>query len=692
MRFLDLEPREGRPTPDAATPLGEFAARGVLPAGGRWTVITIALGIGLAALTAVLTADRPGPVLAVTAVTAVVLVVLLFRPAWFARWAEVTAIVSSLAVCLLTDGAESPYRLFLVFPFAWAAMTRTPRGIAVVWMLGAATRFVLVWTLGGDATVVALGLATLEVALWSTVGLGVWGLRAAVGRVIEDLGRSEIVHRALVEGHSSGVYVLDEEFRIAEVNDALLRLLGWEEQDALGRSVLSFVPEELHEDAIRFASHAMRGRPMPYESVAVAADGERIPMLVTHALIEIDGEAMGLYGILQDLRGIREERDARQSIQARFEQMAESSSEGMFVVRLSGKGLDVDVDYVNASLAAMLGLTVTTMVDDVDTALAGLSGPDRVLLVRHLRAGEVGRHLELQYRRPDGAARWLEIRTSRHEVPGVPAAEGRSEALGRQGIVRDVTRLHEEREALAAALAQERRAAEELRRTQQMQATFLQSLSHEIRTPLTAISGLLTTLRARADRLEPDTSRHLLARAEANADRLASLLVDLLDVERLAVGAPGVVAIEGADLAAAVSKAVDGRPTLAWRVVTALEPGIRVGPDPSTLGRIVGALLDNATQHAGSASIRVDVVRDATHGVLRVEDDGPGLSEELLASAFEPFAQGEHAHASASPGTGIGLALVRRLVEAGGGSVRAVNLPGGGACFEVRLPCLHDAP
>ena len=102
--------------------------------------------------------------------------------------------------------------------------------------------------------------------------------------------------------------------------------------------------------------------------------------------------------------------------------------------------------------------------------------------------------------------------------------------------------------------------------------------------------------------------------------------------------------------------------------------------------RILENLLANAVRHTSEEAsiwVRVDTVEAGA--VIAVEDDGPGVPEELRATVFEPFKQAVH-EAAPSPGLGIGLSLVARFAELHHGSAWVQERPGGGACFCVFLP------
>ena len=104
----------------------------------------------------------------------------------------------------------------------------------------------------------------------------------------------------------------------------------------------------------------------------------------------------------------------------------------------------------------------------------------------------------------------------------------------------------------------------------------------------------------------------------------------------------------------------------------------------------------NAVRHTPASSrIWVRLERSDAGMLLSVEDDWPGVPEDLRAAIFEPFRQGDAA-AGHAPGTGVGLSLVARFAELHGGRAWAEDRPGGGAAFRVFLPSppgsVPDAP
>jgi two-component system sensor histidine kinase KdpD len=263
---------------------------------------------------------------------------------------------------------------------------------------------------------------------------------------------------------------------------------------------------------------------------------------------------------------------------------------------------------------------------------------------------------------------------------------GRMVALA--GFCHDITERKNVEDSLRSAFEGERKAAKRLREVDEMKNSLLAAVSHELRTPLTVIIGVSDTLARPEVRLDSDDTRYLLGRLGAHAQRLHRLLMDLLDLDRLNRG-----------ILEARPRPTDLR-ELVERVLEALEipkHPISVELDPTVLfvdaahvERIVENLLVNAAKHTPSGT-RVWVrTEESQSGItLIVEDDGPGVPQELREVVFEPFRQGETP--SHAPGTGIGLSLVARFARLNGGNAWVQGRPGGGSSFRVRFPIRDES-
>ncbi|MCO5165618.1 MAG: response regulator [Planctomycetes bacterium] len=245
----------------------------------------------------------------------------------------------------------------------------------------------------------------------------------------------------------------------------------------------------------------------------------------------------------------------------------------------------------------------------------------------------------------------------------------------------------------AAHLRDEARAAvERQRQAERRRDEFLAMLGHELRNPLAPI---LTALELMERRAEGSASRERTI-IERQARHLARLLDDLLDLSRLERGKLE-LALESVPVAAAVERAVaHARPFLdrgRHALTVDVPPDLRVRADPARLAQALGQLVANAARYTPDVGhVQVRAAREGDRVRIDVEDDGVGLSPDLLQRAFEPFVQGPRALDRPGGGLGIGLAVARSLAALHGGALTAASSgPGGGSLFTVRLPSAEPA-
>jgi two-component system, OmpR family, sensor kinase len=220
--------------------------------------------------------------------------------------------------------------------------------------------------------------------------------------------------------------------------------------------------------------------------------------------------------------------------------------------------------------------------------------------------------------------------------------------------------------------------------TLERQREFVADASHELRTPLTSILANL-------ELLEPDLSgeqKEMAASALRSSRRMRRLVADLLLLARADAGreAPR----RPVDLASVVREAAAEAGALSADHPLALDlpdgQGVVVEGVGDDLHRLAGNLIENALLHTPPGTpVTVSVRRDGDRVVLEVADRGPGVPPAMRERVFERFIRGRGDRAP-SGGAGLGLAIVRAVADAHGGSVSVHDAEGGGARFVVTLP------
>jgi signal transduction histidine kinase/DNA-binding response OmpR family regulator len=262
-------------------------------------------------------------------------------------------------------------------------------------------------------------------------------------------------------------------------------------------------------------------------------------------------------------------------------------------------------------------------------------------------------------------------------------------------------RLQHKETALATRNAELTVALEESRQANRVKSEFISTVSHELRTPLTAINGALGLMAGGAVGEIPPAVGQMVGMAHKNGVRLAHLIDDLLDMEKLMAGKLRLV-MTAQPLMPLVQQAVADNQAYAERHGVRLQlgqrlDGIQVAVDAHRLQQVLANLLSNAAKYspAGTA-VEVGVGNGDGEGTVRVSvrDHGPGVPDAFRQQVFEKFSQADASDTRQKGGTGLGLAISRELIERMGGRIGFDSVPGQGACFHFDLPCsrTEDAP
>jgi two-component system phosphate regulon sensor histidine kinase PhoR len=303
----------------------------------------------------------------------------------------------------------------------------------------------------------------------------------------------------------------------------------------------------------------------------------------------------------------------------------------------------------------------------------GLRVPEVLEAIRRARASGTAQRVEFSERVP--LDRWYEVIVTPISSPGVAA---------NPGLV--LLAFHD---------------LTPLRRVEEMRADFVANASHELRTPLAALSGFIDTLRGSA-REDPAARERFLPIMQAQADRMARLIDDLLSLSRIELNAH-LRPDKQVDVGAIVRQVADSLQTLARdrnvevKTIGSSAP-LLVPGDRDELIRVFENLVENALKYAASGK-RVDIALSVGEGPdgkrearIAVRDRGPGIAPEHLPRLTERFYRVDVSESRAQGGTGLGLALVKHILNRHGGRLTIESAPGQGATFTVHLPIAAAAP
>jgi signal transduction histidine kinase len=232
---------------------------------------------------------------------------------------------------------------------------------------------------------------------------------------------------------------------------------------------------------------------------------------------------------------------------------------------------------------------------------------------------------------------------------------------------------------------------EKLSDLNRMKDVFLGTASHELKTPLTSVIAYAELLDDHEGKLSREQAREFVGRLRAEAQRLLSLIEDILDLSRLESGKL-VMKPRTLDLAEVMRGAVETSKPLAQKFGVAIEYTPTIGlpqlsVDEVKIRQVVVNLLVNAIKFSPrGAPVRLRAVQDGACVRVEVNDQGPGIEPDTATHIFELFGQVVPEDGQSRGGLGIGLHLVKRITELHGGHVGVNSRPGEGSTFWIRLP------
>jgi two-component system sensor histidine kinase KdpD len=233
--------------------------------------------------------------------------------------------------------------------------------------------------------------------------------------------------------------------------------------------------------------------------------------------------------------------------------------------------------------------------------------------------------------------------------------------------------------------------AEALAEADQLRTAILRAVSHDLRSPLASIKASATSLLQEDVDWTPEARREFLATIDEEADRLNTLVGNLLDMSRLETGALA-VGLRPIALEEAVGQALASLSEPTDQVVVEVSERLpAVQADPVMLERVVANVVANALRYApDDHPVRIEAGQVGERVDLRVIDQGPGVRPTDRERVFEPFQRlGDRAP---GVGVGLGLAVARGFTAAMGGELLLDDTPGGGLTVVISLPSAGVAP
>ncbi|HVS18829.1 MAG TPA: response regulator [Planctomycetota bacterium] len=485
-----------------------------------------------------------------------------------------------------------------------------------------------------------------------------------------SLARERDRMRAVIESMGDGLCVLDTERRCVQVNPEAHIILGWSEEELLGRPVLErfFGPG--------FAEPSLAERVRDEDGVMFRSDDRGVS--VSYAITPItDGD--GVSGYVLTFRDISEAHASRLALERERRQLQQIIANAPLPMALYDRHLRRLVG--SASWTAMYG---PAGAEGSEVSLCELLPGDPDTWRERFQvalSGQAASIPEERLLRSDGSA--VHLRWALHPWHSA------DDRVGGAVIVTDcVDELVEARE----------RAIEAAR----LKSEFVANMSHEIRTPMNGVIGMTDLLATTA--LDPE-QREYTEIIRSSADSLLVLLDDILDFSKIEAGRleicledfdPRTVVHEVVELLAhkAQGKGIEISALIHHQIPT------RMRGDPARVRQVLMNLIGNAIKFTDQGEVIVEAQlehddRRGTSVAFRVEDTGIGIDPGALGRLFQPFSQADGSTTRRFGGTGLGLVISRQLVKLMDGEIGYSPRAGGGSVFRFSLPALpaqEDAP
>jgi PAS domain S-box-containing protein len=469
------------------------------------------------------------------------------------------------------------------------------------------------------------------------------------------LAQMEARYRGLLEAAPDAMVVVNKSAEIVLVNLQAKLEFGYRRAELLGQKVTHIIPEGFAERLIKDGVHAMAGQILKgIDLTGRRKRGEEFPIEIMLSPLE-SGEGILVIRDIS-LRKDEEKRVAR--MESRYRGLLQAAPDAMVVVNHGGEivlaNLQAEKEFGYAQ-DELLGQNMKNIIPEgfSERLLAGGLRSEEGALTLQIAAG-----IELTGLRKDRSEFPVEIMLSPLE-----SAEGIL-------VIRDIS----------------------VRRlTERLKDEFVATVSHELRTPLTSISGSLGLLAGQWASKLPESAARLLTIAHTNSQRLARLLNDILDIEKLESGRV-VFSLSKVAVRNLAEHAIDDNRGFAesYGVSVQLDSAsveLDVNADPDRLAQVITNLLSNAIKFSPSGGEVTIAVENSGDDVrITVRDHGTGVPDEFKPHIFEKFAQADATNTRQKGGTGLGLSIAKQIVERLGGTIGFDDAPGGGAIFFVELP------
>ena len=506
-------------------------------------------------------------------------------------------------------------------------------------------------------------------------------------RATQRLQASEERYRLLVDTMNEGLGVADAKYNFTYVNNRFAQMLGYADEEMLGRNITSFLDEENKKVMKQQIAQRSKGKAKPYDLTWTAKDGRKVHTIVSpKPIFDENGNFAGSFGVLTDITNRKRAEEILQESEEKYRTLLRNIPQKIFYKDLNSK-------YVlcNDSFAGDLNIKPYEIKGktDYDFFPPQLSEKYRANDKKIIQSGKTEETEEKYF----SGGKELIVHTLK-----APIKDVNGNIIGLLGIFWDITEQKH-------AQYERDRFSRELERKNEELESIIYVASHDLRTPLLNIHGFSHEVLKNYDllcseledkkiyrSLETKTQTALkenipeyLGYIATSAKKMDALIAGLLQLARLGHAA---IKIESLDMNEIMTDVAKGMEYLIKdaRIKLDIDPLPSCLGDDSQLNQVFSNLLDNAVKFLDDSrpgKIHIFGKTLDKKSIYCVEDNGKGIAPEYTERIFEVFHQLEP---DTKEGQGLGLTIVKRILDGLEGKIWVDSVPGKGSRFYVSLP------
>lgn len=494
----------------------------------------------------------------------------------------------------------------------------------------------------------------------------------------------ESYFESLYENSPEGIAMLDNDYRIININESFERIFQYGIDEIRHRSITEVICEEkFYDESTYFKDSINRGEFVRKETIRRRKDGTIVDISFLGYPIILNGEQLGVYGIYSDLSKIKEEKKEQEKRIQMYIRILRNTIDSIPDI-ISVFRPDFTVEFINEAGCKYFHVSMEKN--------EGMNWNDIIRSKFYDDDHYASKSIETKS--TYSIESWFSDRDQYFDWRCDPIFDADGELILIVERIRDITEKRKYEEQLKEAKLR----AEE---TSRFKTQFIANMTHEIRTPVNGIVGIIELLE---DTQLSEEQKEYFQLLKYSTNRLSSIINDVLDISKIEAGK-----LELRNVRFNIKKLLNsvaryykiqaGRKGLDLNYTIQSDiPDFLLG-DPDKLNQILFNLLSNAVKFTETGHIDIDVMmvtKDVNNASIRfsISDTGIGIPKEKAGKIFEDFYQLETVKNRKYGGTGLGLSISRKLVKLMGSDiiVRSEFEKGSTLYFEIkfRIPALQD--